>query len=147
MGSPCMQSVTSLDWRSSGNPSSNGNRFESFLKDTNALPNLRELHHNGSKFDNLLLRRRPIRRLRGSVDCDCDALLTRRDLRRGNIVLTHLSLQDFYTENLFDLIEQDPSPLRNLRHIGTFSYTYHNDVSPGLPLSSYPLFAYYSIKA
>ncbi|PVG01400.1 hypothetical protein CPB86DRAFT_102244 [Serendipita vermifera] len=122
MGSPCMQSVTSLDWCISNFPSSNDNHLESFLKDTTALPNLQELHHNGTLFDDLLLRHRPIRRLRGTLYCEGDMLLTNENLGRGNLVLTHLNLQDFVKRNLFDIIEQDLNPLRNLRHIGTFYY-------------------------
>ncbi|PVF91094.1 hypothetical protein CPB86DRAFT_417034 [Serendipita vermifera] len=121
VGSPCMQSVTSLDWRLSKTSSSSGNHLESFLKNTNALPDLQELHHNGGIFDDIFLRNRPIRRLRGSVYCNRDAFPTRGDLRRGNIVLTHLSLHHF-KEYLFDIIEQDPNPLYNLRHIGTLHY-------------------------
>ncbi|PVF91093.1 hypothetical protein CPB86DRAFT_792288 [Serendipita vermifera] len=132
MGSPCMQSVTSLDWNSKGNHSRNNNHFESFLKDTNALPNLQELHHNGSVFDDLLLRHRPIRRLRGSPWCDSYVLLNRGDLQRRNILLTHLILRGFEMGNPFGIIEQDPNPLRNLRHIGTFSYSYRHDVDSAL---------------
>ncbi|PVG01403.1 hypothetical protein CPB86DRAFT_102309 [Serendipita vermifera] len=122
LGSPCMESVISLDWDLSNIDSDDGNDFESFLKDTNTLSNLQELYHNGSTFDDLLLWYRPIRRLRASSHNTLGALLKGGDLQRENMPLTHLNFPRILMTSLIDVIKQDPNPLRNLRHIGTFCY-------------------------
>ncbi|PVG01380.1 hypothetical protein CPB86DRAFT_101505 [Serendipita vermifera] len=127
LGAPCMDSVTSLNLRFSGNRSDDGNRFESFFMDTRVLPNLREIHHHGNRFHHLLLQYRPINRLRASLFCDNNALLTGGGLWKGNKTLTHLHLPWFKLEHLVEIIEQDTNPLRNLQHIGAFYFPASGD--------------------
>ncbi|CAG8669558.1 12912_t:CDS:2 [Acaulospora colombiana] len=122
LGSPSMDSVTSLDWNITKAHREDCDYLTSSLKHTSILSKLEELHHNGSRYDDSLWRYRQIRRLDGSYLCNWKALLNGGILHRGDISLTHLSLCSFFIKELAQLIEQDPNPLRNLRHIGTFAY-------------------------
>ncbi|PVG01399.1 hypothetical protein CPB86DRAFT_102197 [Serendipita vermifera] len=129
LGSPCMNSVTSLHLRFLPSRSGSSNYPESFFLDTSVLPNLQEVHYHGSELDDSLVRHRPMRRLRASLFCNNNSLLRGGSLWKGNSSLTHLNLSYFGIDTLIEIIQQEPNPLRNLRHMGTFYFPTSKNVS------------------
>ncbi|CAG8615667.1 1659_t:CDS:2, partial [Acaulospora colombiana] len=121
LGSPCMDSVISLAWHIVGFREDACAHFESSLKNTTILPKLEELDHQDRRYDDLLLRYRRIRRLKGtSLHFP---MLNGRDLQREYSALTHLSISYLDVKHFSaNVLEQYPNALPNLRHIGTPQY-------------------------
>ncbi|PVG01397.1 hypothetical protein CPB86DRAFT_871145 [Serendipita vermifera] len=119
LSAPCMTSVTTLGWHSLRGTSAKGGYLESLLVKDGILPNLSHLRHWGDDISNLLLRYRPITQLSSTVTSDGIPRL--EDLKRNDGLMTHMSIYAHFgaSEPLFNIIAQDPSPFRNLQHIGT----------------------------
>ncbi|PVG01398.1 hypothetical protein CPB86DRAFT_823667 [Serendipita vermifera] len=123
LGALCMTSLTALGLYWSGGSSGGSQRFESFIKDNRILPNLQELHHSGCTTTDLLLRHRPIMRLAVRLSSQVEDILRSGYLWKGNTLPTHLNLFKVKVETLVEVMDQDPNPLRNLRHLGTLRYS------------------------
>jgi hypothetical protein len=122
LGASCMSSVATLRWYSRGEVSLSGYLQEG-LSSSNILPKLRNIYHDGSKLNHLLLRHRPIQKV-SSICLDSSGGPLYEDLMNKRGVLTHIHVQaQLVAKPLLDAIAADPLPFRNLRHLGTFRLT------------------------
>jgi hypothetical protein len=119
---PCMASVINLSYRVAY-PFPSSGRTEipsSYSLDMALLPKLRHLQHAGQNIHNLLLHHHHnITRLSASLATL--SMIDYKELWKFHTKLTHMSLrfnEDGY-EEFFNSVIDDPTPFRNLQHIGT----------------------------
>jgi hypothetical protein len=119
LGAPCMTSVTILDW-STRDQVSKGGYLETSLTELSILPNLRAISYVKGDFSDLLLRYRPIQKVRAS-EYETSNAPEYADLMKRGGELTHISLECYLdAQAVIDAIVADPLPFRNLQHLGTF---------------------------
>ncbi|PVG01448.1 hypothetical protein CPB86DRAFT_781666 [Serendipita vermifera] len=118
---PCMASVINFYYWRISPKFTNHEDPRSLPLDRAILPNMRHFQHGGHTYHEFLLLHHPFTRI--SATLASITMFNHRDLWNMRGKLTHMSIK-FYqvgSDNFFDAIVEDPTPFRNLQHIGTIS--------------------------
>jgi hypothetical protein len=116
----CMESVVNLSyWNPFPVSSLTKEAMGSYCLDMGTLPNLRHIRHQGRPIHNILLGHRHVTRLSASLGSS--SMIDYKSLWKKPGRLTHVTIQfnDNTLGEFFEAILADPTPFRNLQHIGS----------------------------